>query len=218
MTPVPGEAGLNKTRPPPNSPIVSCGIVFSCNETFSIALRAASDALRIASETSFALPNPHPTIPSWSPATISALKLKRRPPFTTFAQRLMKTTFSVVSPLAAGVLSVLRSGRLPGFDRAILKFQSAFACGIGQRLHFAMENIAAAIKHHVLHFFGEQFLRDRFTDVPRRLAIRRCFFSRQTFLQSRNRGQRFAGIVINDLCVNVVPGKIDSETRSFRRS
>jgi hypothetical protein len=68
----------------------------------------------MASETSFALPNPHPTFPSWSPATINALKLKRRPPFTTFAQRLMKTTFSVVSPLAAGVLSGLReSGRLP---------------------------------------------------------------------------------------------------------
>ena len=36
MTPVPGDAGRNKTRPPPNSPIVSCGIVFSCSETFSI--------------------------------------------------------------------------------------------------------------------------------------------------------------------------------------
>ena len=130
----------------------------------------------------------------------------------------MKTTFSVVSPLAAGVLSVLRSGRLPGFDSAILKFQSAFARGIGQRFHFAMENIAAAIKHHVLYFFGEQFLRDRFTDAFRCLAIRRCFFSRQIFLQSRNRGQRFAGIVINHLRVNVMPGKIDSETRSFRRS
>src|SRR5207237_735718 len=149
-------------------PIVSCGIVFSCNETFSIAFRAASEALRIASETSFALPNPQPTFPSWSPATINALKLKRRPPLTTFAQRLMKTTFSVVSPLAAGVLSVLRSGRLPGFDIAILKFQSAFARGVGQRFHFAMENIAAAIKHHVLHFLREQLLRDRFTDAPRR--------------------------------------------------
>src|ERR1700730_12099500 len=193
-------------------------MVFSCKETFSIDLRAASDAFRMASETSFALPNPQPTIPSWSPATIRALKLKRRPPFTPFAQRLMKTTFSVVSPLAAGVLSVLRSGRLPGFDRAILKFQPAAAPVVRQRFHFAMDNISAAIKHHVLSFFGEQFLRDRFTDALRRLAIRRCFFSRQILLQSRNRGQRFAGIVVNDLRVNVVPGKIDSETRSFRRS
>ena len=55
-----------------------------------------------------------PTLPSWSPATISALKLKRRPPLTTLAQRLMKTTFSVVSPLAGGVRSVVRESlRLP---------------------------------------------------------------------------------------------------------
>src|SRR5437899_1570437 len=154
ITPVPGDAGRNNTLPPPNSPIVSWGIVFSCSETFSIDLRAASEALRMASATSLALPKPTPTFPSWSPATISALKLKRRPPLTTFAQRLIKTTFSVVSPLAAGVLSVLRSGRLPGLDIAILKFQSAFARGVGQRFHFAVENIPAAIKHHVLHFFG----------------------------------------------------------------
>jgi hypothetical protein len=77
-------------------------------------LRAASEAFRIASETSLALPNPYPTRPSWSPATIKALKLKRRPPFTTFAQRFMNTTFSLVSPFAVDGFSCLReSGRLP---------------------------------------------------------------------------------------------------------
>src|ERR1700722_10363861 len=98
MTTVPGEAGRKRTRPPPNSPITSCGMVFSKTATATIDFRADSDALRIASETSFALPKPYPTRPLWSPATISALKLKRRPPLTTFAQRLMNTTFSVVSP------------------------------------------------------------------------------------------------------------------------
>jgi len=44
-------------------------------------------------------------------ATIRALKLKRRPPFTTFAHRLMNTTFSVVSPFAApGVHMTTASG------------------------------------------------------------------------------------------------------------
>ncbi len=43
------------------------------------------------------LAKPMPTRPLWLPETISALKLKRRPPLTTLAQRLMKTTFSVVS-------------------------------------------------------------------------------------------------------------------------
>ena len=53
--------------------------------------------LRIASGTSFALPRPKPTCPLPSPTTTSALKLKRRPPFTTFATRLMWTTFSFSS-------------------------------------------------------------------------------------------------------------------------
>src|SRR5579862_2451218 len=33
-------------------------------------------------------------LPFWSPTTVRAAKLNRRPPLTTLAQRLMKTTFS----------------------------------------------------------------------------------------------------------------------------
>src|SRR5207237_6046034 len=72
-----------------------------------------------------------------------------------------------------------------------------------------------AIKHHVLHFFSQQLLRDRLADTFCRLAIRGRFFPGQIFLQSRNRGQRFAGIVINHLRVNMTCGKMDSETRPF---
>src|SRR5207248_11575650 len=215
MTPVPGEAGRNKTRPPPNSPIVSCGIVFSCSETFSIDLRAASDALRIASATSFALPKPTPTFPSWSPATINAVKLKRRPPFTTLAQRLMKTTFSVVSAFAARVLSVPRSNRLPGFGAGILKFQSAFTRGICERFHLAVEYVTAAIKHHVLHLLCQQLLRDRLPNAFCRFPLRGRFFASQIFLQCRNRRQGFTGLVIDDLRVNMAPGKMDGESRTF---
>ena len=46
-------------------------------------------ALRTASDTSFALPVPMPTFPAWSPTATSAVKLNRRPPFTTLATRLM---------------------------------------------------------------------------------------------------------------------------------
>src|SRR5690242_11516105 len=188
-------------------------MVFSCNETFCIDLRADSDALRIASATSLALPNPTPTEPSWSPATINALKLKRRPPFTTLAQRLMKTTFSVVSPLAAGVLSVPRSDRLPGFGEAILKFQTAFARGICERLHLAVEYVTAAIKHHVLHFLCQHLLRDRLPNAFCRFPIRGRFFASQIFLQRRNRGQGFTGIVIDHLRVNMAPGKMHGQSR-----
>src|SRR5690349_18718761 len=51
----------------------------------------------MASATSPALPRPTPTLPRLSPTTTRALKLKRRPPFTTLAERLMNTTFSVSS-------------------------------------------------------------------------------------------------------------------------
>src|SRR5205823_4791425 len=53
--------------------------------------------LLIASGTSFALPSPKPTRPLPSPTTTKALKLNRRPPFTTLATRLMWTTFSFSS-------------------------------------------------------------------------------------------------------------------------
>ena len=46
------------------------------------------------SATSFAFPNPKPTLPSLSPAMTNALKLKRRPPLTTFAHLFIATTFS----------------------------------------------------------------------------------------------------------------------------
>ena len=58
---------------------------------------AASVALRIASGTSLALPWPWPTRPLPSPTTTRAAKPNRRPPFTTLATRLMKTSFSISS-------------------------------------------------------------------------------------------------------------------------
>ena len=59
--------------------------------------RAPSTALRTASDTSFALPVAKPTLPCPSPTATSALKEKRRPPFTTLATRLIAMTFSTSS-------------------------------------------------------------------------------------------------------------------------
>jgi len=57
--------------------------------------RAWSLPFRMASGTSLALPRPTPTCPASSPTTTSAEKLKRRPPLTTFATRLMWITRSL---------------------------------------------------------------------------------------------------------------------------
>src|SRR5690606_34205798 len=58
--------------------------------------------LAIAAGTSLALPYPTPTMPLPSPTTTRAVKLKRRPPLTTFATRLIFTTRSMYeTPLSA---------------------------------------------------------------------------------------------------------------------
>jgi len=72
----------------------------------------------MASATSFALPRPQAPLPARSPVTIKALKLKRRPPFTTLEQRLMKTTFSV-NPSFDSLGALLRSSRRLGRSFAI---------------------------------------------------------------------------------------------------
>src|SRR5437899_5331564 len=96
ITPVPDAAGLSSTRPAPCLPMISCGIVPPVSGISFMRRRAASTALRTASLTSFALPVAIPTCPLPSPTATSALKLKRRPPFTTFATRLIATTFSTM--------------------------------------------------------------------------------------------------------------------------
>src|SRR5438876_942425 len=96
ITPVPDAAGLSSTRPAPCFPTISCGIVPPVSGTSLMLRRAASTALRTASLTSFALPVAIPTCPLPSPTATNALKEKRRPPFTTFATRLIATTFSTM--------------------------------------------------------------------------------------------------------------------------
>src|SRR3984957_5590517 len=98
MTPAPGAAGFISTRPAPCSPITSCGIVLPVSGTAAMRRRAASTALRTASDTSFALPVANPTLPWPSPTATNALNENRRPPFTPFATRLIAMTFSRSSP------------------------------------------------------------------------------------------------------------------------
>src|SRR5881392_3103471 len=94
----------------------------------------------MASGTSLALPSPTPTCPDSSPTTTSAEKLKRRPPFTTFATRLMKTTLSTSSPTSSYLMAM----------DAPLELQSRFARGIGKSAHTPVIDVAIAIEYHLL--------------------------------------------------------------------
>ena len=94
-------------------------------------LRALSLAFLMASATSLALPKPRPTLPILSPETTSAEKLKRRPPLTTLAQRLMKTTFSESSlpseSVGAGALFTARAATAAAAAAAALAAAAAMA-------------------------------------------------------------------------------------------
>ena len=76
--------------------------------TLICAARAASPPLRMASAISLALPMATPTLPLPSPTVTMALKLKRRPPLTTLATRLMLITFSCMSLTNPGIALVTR--------------------------------------------------------------------------------------------------------------
>src|SRR3989338_6206695 len=97
IIPVPSEAGISNTEAAPKRPSTSCGNVPFNTDTSNNDLRADSPALRMASGTSRAFPRPMPTCPLPSPTTTMMLKLKRRPPLTTFATRLMCTIRSANS-------------------------------------------------------------------------------------------------------------------------
>jgi hypothetical protein len=105
ITPVPGAAGLSMIRAAPSLRRTSCGIVVPTIGTVIMFRLATSIPLRIASVTSRALPMPAPTRPFMSPTTISALNENLRPPLTTLATRLTRTTRSASSersPLECG--------------------------------------------------------------------------------------------------------------------
>src|SRR5581483_7838094 len=57
ITPAPGAAGFMRTFPAPCEPTTSCGMVPPVSGIVTILRRAASTALRTASETSFAFPD-----------------------------------------------------------------------------------------------------------------------------------------------------------------
>src|SRR5687767_14668297 len=123
---------------------------------------ASSTPLRIASGTSPALPMPAPTVPLPSPTTTTALKLKRRPPWTTFATRLIWTTFSSRLSLDASI-------RAMGVSPLSLQVEAALAGALGERSDPPVVLVAAPIEDHVADAGRLRTLRDGLADRARRI-------------------------------------------------
>src|SRR4051794_24664588 len=128
-----------------------------------------------------------PTTDSSSPTTTSAVKLKRRPPLTTLATRLISTTRSWRSS-PAGLTERSISMRILSLD-----CQAGFAGAVGHGLDAAVVLVAAAIEHGGLDAGGLRALRDELAD-PRGLlgAAQRA----ELGLRPLRRRQRAAGLVV----------------------
>src|SRR5215470_6058961 len=129
---------------------------------------AFSMPLRIASGTSFAFPSPKPTRPFASPTTTSALKLKRRPPFTTFATRLMWTTFSLSStPRSSTMRRWLGPPPICAICVVSSELEAALAGALGDRLHAAVVQESVAVEDDARDALLLAAARDELADLLR---------------------------------------------------
>src|SRR5439155_9161261 len=220
-------------------------MVDSRNEMLTILRRASSLPLRIASATSPALPSPSPTLPRLSPTTTSALKLKRRPPLTTLAERLMNTTFSFRSlpSLPSDPLSVESEGlprrppgppwrpppRRPGWKLVFsatmfswfleLKLQSCFARRIGQRFYFSVKLGPTPVKDHSFDALASGCFGCQLPNSSRAGHIGFPFFAIwNTLAERRNSRQRPPSLVIDKLNVDILAGETDTHARTLARA
>src|SRR6266550_4683840 len=206
ITPVPDAAGLSSTRPAPCLPTISCGMVPPVSGTSDILRRAASTALRTASLTSFALPVAIPTWPCPSPTATSALKLKRRPPLTTLATRLMAMTFSTTPSRV-----LVAPGRRPS------ELQSPFAGAVGHRLHAPVVLVTAAVEHDLHDALLLGLRRD---ELPQREAPRHLSLALHpdTLRAVRGARERHAPPIVHQLGVDVLRGAKHDQPRPLRRA
>src|ERR671935_2545006 len=206
MTPVPADAGRRSTFAAPKSEAISCGMVRSVSGTRMTCFFASSTPFLIASGTSSALPRPAPTCPRPSPTTTTAEKLKRRPPFTTFATRLICTTRSVSSSLFESIFAIF----LPV---CFLELQAGFACAVGERLDPPVVKRAATVEYHALDALLLRPLREELADLRGGLALLRLLTPE---LETRRGRERPATVVVDELCVDVRERAIHREPRSRR--
>src|SRR5215471_7070164 len=213
ITPVPSIAGLSRTHPAPKWPTTSWGIVCPSSGTLNRFFFAFSPPLRIASGTSLALPSPTPTCPCPSPTTTSAEKENRRPPFTTFATRLMFTTRSLRSR-SLGLIGVAKTV-LPFALR--LKLQAGLARPFGDGRDPSVVGKAIAVEHDRLHVHRLTFFGDQLADSQGVRLLVALGVAFELLRQRGGKGQRLAARIIHHLRVDVLEAFVDGQAGSLRR-
>src|SRR5882757_3470474 len=179
-------------------------------------------------------------MPSPSPTITSAVKLKRRPPLTTFATRLMATTrsrcgvFSWAGPPRPPSRRSRRSPRSPpppsrrvrpGHRRpsqfqwcaCFSELQPRLAGGVRQRGDAAVVVVTAAVEDDLVDagFLGAG--RDQLAHLGGAgllVAVHRA----DVRLEARGRRHRVAGDVVDDLHDDVPRGAVDDHARTLGRA
>src|SRR5262245_46500866 len=236
MTPVPGTAGLRKTRPAPKWPVISHGMVVSRRGTKTRSFFACSTAFRIASGTSWALPRPTPTWPRPSPTTTRAVKENLRPPLTTLATRLMDTTRSFSSSTLGSIFASATSslpsssrqsspppplgrGRADALPGEPSELESARPGSVGQRLDPAVVFVAAAIEHHArdptrLGLLGQESS----YGLGRADVAAGPVLALEAFAPAVDGQESLGRLVVDDLGVDVVEATEHDQPRPGRRT
>src|SRR5918992_5291601 len=147
-------------------------------------------------------------MPFSSPTTTSAVNENRRPPLTTLATRLISTTRSWRSRLDD---ETERSGAgMKSFEGSGLEPQAALAGALGEGLHTAVVLVAAAVEHRGLDPGGLGALGEQLAGP---LGLLHRLERAQVGLDPVDRGERAAGVVVDELGEDAAVGAEDADAR-----
>src|SRR5262245_27704240 len=160
----------------------------------------------MASGTSFALPRPTPTCPASSPTTTSAEKLKRRPPLTTFATRLMWMTrsLSFSSSICSNAIAFSQGTGPAGPDRRNLELEPALAGRVGERADAPVIEVTIAVEDDPLDVLRNADLGHEGADLLGSIGLVSLERPLEVLRERGRVRQGLAALVVDDLAVDVL--------------
>src|SRR5437868_7929822 len=225
ITPVPSGAGLSSTMPEPKRPSTWCGTVVWVRFTLMRFFLAASIPLRMACGTSFALPEPYPTMPAeGSPTTTSAANDMFLPPLTTLVTRLMATTWSFRFRLPASILFFVVTAIYFFLEdgtstvSTLLELQSCFSCCIRDCLHSSVINVAPTVEDDLGHALGFGLFGDFFADLFGCRQIAAGLLGALFAFVGAGGEQGLAFHVVDELDIDVLSGAIHVQAWTLGRA
>src|SRR3954451_7453597 len=155
-----------------------------------------------------------PTTESSSPTATRAVNEKRRPPFTTFATRLISITRSCRSrPFGLTLSTAIEPTKVAGLSRRPSELQAPLAGALGDRRDASMEAVSAPVEDAGLHTRGLAALRQQLADA---LGLLHRVELAELVLGPGDAGDRASGVVVDQLREDTAVRAIDGEAGTLR--